>query len=60
MTVDSEDIRNYKYFNNKITKKSFYNFIKHCSKINKKDIQKLKVERNNVLVEFIENGKIKI
>lgn len=55
-----EDIKNYKYFDNKITKKSFHSFIKHCSKINKKDIQKLKVERNNVLVELINNGKIKI
>lgn len=55
-----EDIKNYKYFDNKISKKSFYSFIKNCSKINKKDIQKLKVKRNNVLVELIDNGKIKI
>lgn len=55
-----EDIKNYKYCDNKITKKSFYNFIKHCSKINKKDIQKLKVARNNVLIKLIEDGKIEI
>lgn len=55
-----EDIKNYKGFDNKITKKSFYSFIKNCSKINKKDIQKLKVARNNVLIKLIEDGKIKI
>ncbi len=55
-----EDIKNYKYFDNKITKKSFYGFIKHCSKINKKDIQKLKMTRNKMVIELIDNGKVKI